>query len=407
MKSSNVWKIQLQRAIAILLGIVGTLIGSALPLRAQGVPDVVWMTNGHSGTVRSLAIATNGFFLVSGSEDRTAKAWTLTNGTLVRTFATPSEWVFSVAISPLGDLIGTGGDEGKTRVWRMIDGVQLWSGGPDTVVRSLAFRPDGVRIASGRANGTISIRTSLGPTGDGQVFYFDDDAFSVAYSPDGTLLAASTGNYSSSEYGYGLVRLFRPADESVVRDFNGHAKAVFAVDFSPDGTLLATASKDGTARLWRVNDGTQLRVLEGGGGNTIKFTADGQVLVTVLHRELYGTEAGTIKFWRVSDGRLLHTYLNTGVLCLDVARDGKHFAYGHEDGTVVLARMPVLITEFTRASGQTILRWQGGTGHYQLQQCTNFGSGNWENIGSSTTATTATNPPAGNQVFYRVQSLPK
>ena len=47
------------------------------------------------------------------------------------------------------------------------------------------------------------------------------------------------------------------------------------------------------------------------------LTADGKVLVTTKH-----WPNGTIKFWRVADGRLLHTYFNTGVLCLDVARNG-------------------------------------------------------------------------------------
>ena len=47
----------------------------------------------------------------------------------------------------------------------------------------------------------------------------------------------------------------------------------------------------------------------------------------------------------------------------------------------------------------------GGSGLYQLQQCTNLTSAAWQNVGAPTTATSATNIISGT-AFYRVQSLP-
>ncbi|HLZ29375.1 MAG TPA: hypothetical protein VKV73_18825, partial [Chloroflexota bacterium] len=38
---------------------------------------------------------------------------------------------------------------------------------------------------------------------------------------------------------------------------------IAGITFSPDGPLLASASDDQTARLWRVSDGTCVRVLTG------------------------------------------------------------------------------------------------------------------------------------------------
>src|SRR6185295_11676140 len=96
-----------------------------------------------------------------------------------------------------------------------------------------------------------------------------------------------------------------------------------------------TTSADGTARLWRVSDGTQVRVLDGGGGWAAKFSANGESVFTLNN--------GTIKFWWVADGRLLATFENTGATCLAISTDGKHFAYGRGDGALVLAHLPLWV----------------------------------------------------------------
>jgi WD40 repeat protein len=66
----------------------------------------------------------------------------------------------------------------------------------------------------------------------------------VAFSPDGTMLAAGNGWYE--------VHWWRVADGELLRAVKGHRDSVNSVAFSPDGKKLASGSLDGTVKVWRV-----------------------------------------------------------------------------------------------------------------------------------------------------------
>ena len=78
---------------------------------------------------------------------------------------------------------------------------------------------------------------------------------SVAFSPDGTLLA--TGDTSPE------VRLWQVADGQAFLLLQGHTNLVSSVAWSPDGQTLATSSHDQTVRLWNTHTGQCLKTLRG------------------------------------------------------------------------------------------------------------------------------------------------
>ena len=65
---------------------------------------------------------------------------------------------------------------------------------------------------------------------------------SIAFNPDGSLLASGSGD--------NVVRLWIPDTETLQATLHGHTASVLSVAFSSDGSLLASGSADGTVRLW-------------------------------------------------------------------------------------------------------------------------------------------------------------
>lgn len=288
-------------------------------------------------------------------------------------------------------------------LWNVSDGTVRRRLFPDVLEYALcvAFSLDSNTLAYGcgfpgaatRGNGRLFLWRESSPDEQIPLVGHSGGVTSVAFSPDGSLLASASGDRA--------VRIWHVAAATNLYVIEGHAGRVNAVAFSPDGTLLASGSADGTTRIWRVSDQALRHVLQSGHTTGVAFAPDGQTLYVVASE--------TIQFWRVSDGKLLQTYdvreESRGAKSIATSPDGNFFAYGHQN-YLALARVPILIARMTRDSNATVLEWQGGSGRYQVQQRTSLTTGDWQNAGPPTTSTAFTNGVSGGTSFYRIQSLP-
>ena len=206
--------------------------------------------------------------------------------------------------------------------------------GSNEFILGVAFSPDDQQLTSGGGYSTNEIK--VWRLSDGELLAITHDQLgqtnSVAYSPDGQLLAAGKAN---------SVATLRNLTTWNV-DWLGHRGSVNFVAFSPDGQKLATASDDQSTGLWQVADGSMLYSLNGPSGfvKSVGFSPDGQTVIAA--GQDYTAGRGAILFWRVSDGALLRAYTDqtsTAVLSAQYSPDGSSFAYGRADGAVVLARI--------------------------------------------------------------------
>src|SRR5205823_8341995 len=103
-------------------------------------------------------------------------------------------------------------------------------------VNSVAYSPDGKRLASGSTDGTIKVWEA--DTGQETLaFHHPDVIMKVAFSPDRRLLAAAASNR--------IVKVWDVTTRQEVLTLRGHKDTVWGVAFSPEGGRLASGRGGG------------------------------------------------------------------------------------------------------------------------------------------------------------------
>ena len=165
----------------------------------------------------------------------------------VGTFDGHTDPVYSVAWTPGGKTLITGGFDNTVRVWDSATRKLLKTlTGHANLVLSVAPSPDGNLILSGSLDKTAKL-WSFPKTG----FQKDLNANpaglkALALKPDGTWAAVATGNQ---------VKIWDLNAGNALRDLNGHTAEVASVAFRGDGAQIASGDKARTIRLWNAADG--------------------------------------------------------------------------------------------------------------------------------------------------------
>jgi WD40 repeat protein len=117
---------------------------------------------------------------------------------------------------------------------------------------------------------------------------FQEGTWSLAFSPDGRLLAAGPSSAATSTD----IKLFSLDSKQELHRFVGHVSWVPALTFNADGTQLISAGADQTIRIWNVNQGHAEAVLRGHLSEIYRVTVscDGNTIVS-------GCKDGSILVW--------------------------------------------------------------------------------------------------------------
>lgn len=391
------------------LGVLTLLVSFGGQALGQASPDILWRTNGHSSGasregVLSIAFNPASSLVASGGGpgDRSVKVWRVADGGLVKILSNTVERVDSVAFSPDGEVLAAnGGQRGQLPDFRDYTLINFW----DTMdwswyaVTNVAFTPAAQLVFS--HNGKYLAAAGGDWYGDLAVFEMPSGNLlnrygeyitgynSLAFSPDDRELAASV-------FG-ALCTQIRNATNGAVRI---DLQLTGSVAYSPDGVVLLVALSSGIVLINTTTAAAITELFHPAAVSTAVFTPDGKAIVS-------WAGDNKIRFWSMRDYSVFQEYdqETTDVWALAVALNGRYFAYGRDDGVVVVAQMPLWITDIVKSNNEVRLAWSGGSGLYQLQRTTDLASGVWENIGDPTTETTAAVSAANTFEFFRVQSL--
>jgi WD40 repeat protein len=275
---------------------------------------------GHTGVVTSVAFSTKSKsdIVASGSADGTIRLWHADSHKLIKTLDT-GQPVYSVAFSPDGgELASAGGDchvalwdiasgnstplscndrsamlavafnpkdgrvvaggvDGKLRRWDPVTGHQLWerdalhalsdrtrarlglASGRPAIVTSVAFSPDGTRIATGSMNwgseaslsGIIQRWDAASGKPVGEPMHLSAaGVMTVAYSPQVAGREASRIISGDSDYSVRLWDADSPAGEQLGGPLREHQHGVVSVAVTSGAGCIVSGSGDGTLRIW-------------------------------------------------------------------------------------------------------------------------------------------------------------
>jgi WD40 repeat protein len=219
----------------------------------------------HTAMIRRIAIDATGHYLVTGSDDKTARVWSLPDGNLLRILRPPlgegnEGKIYAVALSPDGKTVAVGGwtgtdcDKNNCSIYlfnRTTGDLQQRLTGLPNVILHLAYSTEGRYLVASLFGGEgIRIYESPSYTQVAKDTDYGDNSLWAEFDSQGRLVTSCDD---------GFIRLYDNNFKLLAKQTAPGGQQPYAVRFSPKGDRIAVGFADSTQV--NVLSGQDLKVL--------------------------------------------------------------------------------------------------------------------------------------------------
>lgn len=328
---------------------------------ASQQPSQIEIQTGHTDTITAMTISSDGKFLITASDDNTAKLWEISTGIILRTFKSNSP-IKTLAADPSNQRLATGSIDGDITVWDLSTGKEKASFHNDSAwMTSIAFNSNGTHLYAGDECGNINlwdlssgaVMKSLSGFSDTPLFKTEHYLLAITAEGDFTLIDKDTADlvrsfkgkpqttcFAMSEdekiivagHNNGTVGLWDARTGKEIRSFMGEAARVSSIAISPDNKHLITNTSDNTLTIWDFATGKKL--------NSFKTEATVRELAVTLDSKYLAVAAfnDSVELRNILSGEPVRTFTGhaSRISSIAITPNGKYLVTGAQYGSAWL-----------------------------------------------------------------------
>ncbi len=208
---------------------------------------------GHEADILSSSFSPDGAFIVTASQDSTARVWDARTGRQTALLSGHDWHVVTAEFSPDGRRILTASSDMTARIWDAASGREIHTlEGHQGIVTSARFSGDGKRV--------------LTASWDGYARLWDASTGKLLHAfmqPDGILVAETNhdGQRTATALADGSMHIWDGSTGAVVHTIPGEGSGIRTLKFTPDGRWLTALSWMGRVDVYDALTGSLFRTL--------------------------------------------------------------------------------------------------------------------------------------------------